>query len=207
MNNVAFVNFSVRTLSGKTITLVCSSSDTIKAVKAQVEKREGVPIDSQMLISNGKQLENLQTLSECSISPQSTLHLLLRLKGGECPAYHICPEMFDPSYDFDFTNVNDQGRNFQRGGKSYVRPIGAKRVAVKVLGKYDNDNWLLSTGSRDEWPVAYHGTEARHVDNIIQQGFRIGTRNAYGRGIYCSPNPLVAKKYAKQYPYNVNLLN
>uniref|UniRef100_A0A2M4AZT8 Putative ubiquitin n=1 Tax=Anopheles triannulatus TaxID=58253 RepID=A0A2M4AZT8_9DIPT len=72
----------VKTLTGKTITLDVVPTETVLDIKSKIEEREGIDPDQQRIIFAGKQLENGRIISDYNIQHGSTMHLVLRLKGG-----------------------------------------------------------------------------------------------------------------------------
>ena len=200
--NLSEKNFEiyVKTLTGKKFAINVNCFDTIENLKEKIQKKEGIPYSQQRLIFEGKQLEDDKTIGEYNIQKEKIIHLVLRQRGGGGYQYfHIPNDFLDPQYDYDFTKINDKNKKFMRGGLEYKRPCGWKRFALKVNGKYEDDIWLGQKGisiNDSEWAVSYHGTKVENAESIVQYGLKVGEKNKFGVGIYCTPNISTAEQYS-----------
>lgn len=73
---------TIHTLTGKTCSITTSPLETVDEITTKIQSSEGIPISQQRIIFEDRQLESGYTLTEYGIRDGSTLHLVLRLRGG-----------------------------------------------------------------------------------------------------------------------------
>jgi hypothetical protein len=191
-------------LTGKIIQYFISTSAKVEDLKDMIRSQEGIPVDQQRLIYASRLLEDIKTLEDYRIGNESTIHIVLRMRGGT--SFDLPPSLLDEQFHYNFTKISDRGVKFCRGGLIYIRPCGWQRYAIKVKGKFPDDIWLQGktpradqfSSAEDEWPVSYHGTSLNNGLSIAEEGKRLN----YGEGIYSTPDIEVACKYAVAIPMN-----
>ena len=93
---------SVKLLTGKVLELRAeSTATTIEELKQMIQDLEGIPIDQQRLIFDGKQLENGRTLLDYNIQTGAMLHHVLRLRGGGSTFVDISREDAERRYQWN----------------------------------------------------------------------------------------------------------
>ncbi|CAB4444699.1 unnamed protein product [Rhizophagus irregularis] len=145
------IQIFIKPLDGDSKSIFVDPSITVLEFKNIICAKFGSDIRMMRLIFNGKQLNDFKTLTSYNIQK-------------------------DPSYDYDFTNLRDNGTTFIRGMELYKRPYGWKRIALNIR-------------------------KPEFADSIAREGYLLGrgVRFAYGMGVYSTPEINIAERYASQF--------
>ena len=145
-----------------------------------INDKEGVLVTQQILIhcKNG-QMEHGHTVSEYNIKEHGAVYVVIRLIAGQ-ETYFLPPEkLLAPRYNFVYPGIGQNSRSFSWGNQSFTRSCGWKKMALKVLGEYD-DVECLGVSRYDEidsadkeWPVSYHGTQKRFAKAIAEERYAL----------------------------------
>ena len=156
----------------ETLTLQVTEMHSVQQMKLQIQERVKIAPEQFDLLFRNRRLDDDRTVRDYGLQPESTIYLVIRLKGGGGPLT-VSTDELAPEFDFDLTYVKDDGKRYMRGGFEYKRPYGWKRYAVRAIGRYENDEWLGPHGIRTneasgEWPVSYHGTDISSAEKIVK---------------------------------------
>ena len=124
-----------------------SGRSTIAEAKDAIAKNEGRPVDQFKLTYEGIQLEDCRSLNDYGITSAATVSWVPCLpEGGPSLSYFFDPNEFDFKYDFDFSQMKDDGKTYMRGGFEYKRPYGWKRLGLKLKGSTRMTSGLVPMG-------------------------------------------------------------
>ena len=116
----------VSTLTGQVLNIPVKGDDKIEQIEAKIEERQGIPVDQVRLIYAGRRLYRDQTVKECNIQPDDTIYMVLYQVGGGGPLPRVFDtNELDPNFDYDFSDVQDDGKKYMRGAFGafeYKRP-------------------------------------------------------------------------------------
>ena len=152
----------VKGLAGETIPVDASGGDRVAAVKAVLQRRLGVPDDLQRLLFSGRQLQDDRTLADYNIGRGSTVHLVLRLRGGVVEDWTTAGR--DPAIDAavqairagagsdDFKNrrIEALALSFDQRESGVGRPVGATRASSPSLVAALERQAAIDTERRDD---------------------------------------------------------
>ena len=115
-----------------TLTSQVTEGHSVLQMKLQIQKKVQIALGQFDLLFRNRRLNDDRTEKDYGLQPESTIYLVLPLKGGGGP-HTVSTDELAPEFDFDFTYVKDDGQRYMRGGFEYKRPYGWQRFAVRVL--------------------------------------------------------------------------
>ncbi|XP_075255917.1 uncharacterized protein LOC142348443 isoform X2 [Convolutriloba macropyga] len=127
--------------------------------------------------------------------------------------FFLNEDALDPSSNFDYTHMKDDGTKYSRGGYPYIKPFGWFRLGLNVQDRFGDSSWIgglhdksanRRSGVDGEWAVSYHGTNRQAAASIVNSGVfdhSKSKRQLFGKGIYSTPYPFIAEKFATEFIY------
>ena len=71
-------------------------------------------MEQQRLVFSSASLEDEKTLEHYGIHSESTVMMIIRLKGCATMLYHMDTSLLDPRFDYDFSGMIDDGTKLMR---------------------------------------------------------------------------------------------
>lgn len=72
----------VHTLTGRKCDLTIDGTSKVSSVQKEIESQMGIPVESQKLLSSGKELDSELLISELTSEEEVNMYLVVDLEGG-----------------------------------------------------------------------------------------------------------------------------
>ena len=136
----------VLSLTGKKTTIATSPNEYVGNVMLEITKRDGIPYDQLKLIWAGRQLDGKRTLADYGIHIETTIHLVLDLRGGKPVVCFSSPrDEFDLVFSVELTRPDSEFTSCWPS--NYSLPPGSGRLLTWRVDRYDAAAGVLTAAA------------------------------------------------------------
>jgi len=162
----------VKTLTGKTVSIEVEEGESIEDVKAKISEKEGIPPEQQRLIFGGQQLQDAKTLDDYNVGDDATLHLVLRLRGG------------DNNIEEDHGGLDTVMNAFSVTSMMGFGAFEVDEAFVKkhLTGLSDSDRDLMNTFVSQSQSGRLNRSEETEMDDLSKRGTSVVRRSLFYMG-------------------------
>ena len=139
------------TLTGRELSLTIRPFDTVLYIKQQIYKQDGLLLDQQRLVFNGKRLEDNTFVHEYGLYSNARIHLILRLRGG----------MFHASSSRnDYSSLSYKSKELMEKGVSMIKYMRNKYPSDSMDELYS----ILLECKEDEIEISVKTIELYYIN-------------------------------------------
>ena len=125
-----------------------------------------------LIISEGNKKNYMNNAIRCNKFDLNIDNILNKIKDiGKLKSF-IKDKIGIENFDYKGNSLNfNSSQNIKRGTEKYHPPYGWIGIGLKVIGKYNEDDWLKINNKSSKWAIAYHPISSLNlIKKILKEG-------------------------------------